>query len=182
MAIAQAATLAFLFLPTSALSAQASVTLAASHDVKAAFIYNFTKFVTWPSSAFANDSEPLRICIIDDGTVSNALLSIAKIDSKERKIEVTKYRDISDVGKCHLIFIEHSTDISLTKKILKATQNKQILTIGDSESFIELGGTIKLFRSYNNLNFEINAATATQSGLVISSKVLSLSKKEVKLP
>ena len=166
----------------SAAAASPPVTRAASYEVKAVFIYNFTKFVTWPSTSFVNAADPIKVCIMDNSALGEALEALAGKTSKGRHIKTFSYQNITEGDKCHLIFISESVDTPLTKKILLAVGKSPVLTVGDSAAFVHQGGIIKFIASGNKLAFEINPATARRSGLEISSKMLSLAKIVGELP
>ncbi len=171
-----------LLAPAPVLAAYETSISAATHEVKAAFIYNFTKFVLWPSTAFENDYSPFRACVVDDRMLDEALESLVQSVTKGRQIQTIRYRGILGADKCHLLFIGESTDPAQAKKILGAVASKPVLTIGDSSAFIKQGGIIRFITSDNRLIFEINPVAAKRNGLEISSKLLGLSKTARDLP
>jgi hypothetical protein len=159
--------------PTSAFAA--SGTRAVEHEVKAAYLYNFTKFVTWPTTAFESDSEPLRVCIVEDSDIADAFEILAK-KSKGRQIRIVRYRNMVDVSKSHLVYIGDSADDALTKSILSSVGKRPVLTVGDTPAFVRQGGIIGFIASGSKLAFEINPAAAKRNGLEISWKLLNLAK------
>jgi hypothetical protein len=177
-------TIAILLISFPTIAVPGTVTRAEEHQIKAAFVYNFSKFVTWPSNSFKSGTDPLRICVINGVEIGEALQALARKNSQGRQIQIVSLANaaVSEVDKCHLIFLGESTDASLTKKILNAVRKSPILTVGESPAFAHQGGVIGFIISGNKLAFEINPAIAKQSGLEISSKMLSLAKIVRDLP
>lgn len=166
---------ALLYLPVSVDAEPGTGTRAEEHVIKAAFIYNFTKFVTWPATAFENVSDPIRICVVEDNELAEALETLAD-KSKGRPLRVVRYRNIADADKSHLVFVGESADDALIKKILYAVVKRPVLTVGDTSAFVRQGGMIGFISTGKKLTFEINPALAKRSGLEISFKMLSLAK------
>jgi hypothetical protein len=53
-------------------------------DVKAAFIYNFTKFVEWPPTALA-DNTPLQLCVLGQDDTSSRLRQLHGREAQGRR-------------------------------------------------------------------------------------------------
>ena len=98
-------TAALLLAPMSASAALDAPTRAVEHDVKAAFIYNFTKFITWPPASFENNSTPFRACIVEDMPLIEALESLTQKSTKGRQFQVIRFGSGVEAGMCHLLFI-----------------------------------------------------------------------------
>ncbi len=155
------------------LSVSSTVWPASSKEekVKAAIIYNLTKFIVWPEK-----KQALTLCIIGKGPINQELQKINKKTSKGRKISVTHSVPGSlQKHQCELLFI-HNTDAQVTKVILKNLNNKPVLTISDVNRFAEEGGIIGLFRSGSRIRFAINRTSADNAHLTISSQLLNLAK------
>ena len=171
-----------LLMPVSAKTASVNEKRAAEPEVKAAFIYNFSKFVNWPSASFQNDTSPIHICIVDDLEISEAFEAFGNKMSKGRQIQVIPSGKNSGFDKCHLLFIGRQSDHAATKKILASVAKRAVLTIGDSPAFVAQGGMIGFLTSENRVIFEINPKTAMRCGLEISSKLLGVARIAGDLP
>lgn len=150
---------------------------ASETEVKAAFIYNFVKFVEWPPEAFAGETAPLRIAIFGDDDVTarlKALLSDKKAHG--RSFEVRRVYSAQEAKNSQIVFITGS-ESKRTLMILDAIKKLPILTVGESEEFLDLGGMINFVLEDTQLRFEINTEPAEKVKLVISSKLLRLAKK-----
>ena len=139
--------------------------------IKAVFIYNFTKYIQWPNY---DTIETFDIAIIGD---SEIIIPLKEIGEKElvnnKKIEIKHYQNIQDINVCHILFISASEKSQL-QNILKKIENKNILTISDSNGFANKGVAINFVIVEGKLKFEINSNAINQTGLQVSSHLLKL--------
>jgi len=146
------------------------------YELKSAFIYNFTKFIEWPSQE-NNNHETFKIGIILNNTmkiVLNEMMRGKRINGKI--IEIIYITDLSKIPDCQILFID-GVDNSELIKILKKTKDLPCLTIGNHlDYFCQQGGIINFTPKYYNYRFEINNRQAEWVNLKISSKLLMLSK------
>jgi len=145
------------------------------HKIKAAFIYNFAKFIEWPAESFAKDQNTLTLCIIGKDLFGDATKTVEGKTIKEKKLLVKRIKGIEDIGECHILFISESEGKNLSP-ILEKIKYKHILSIADMEGFAHRGGIINFITTDNKVQFEINIDAAQQSGLKVSSKLLKLAK------
>ncbi|MBI5099240.1 MAG: YfiR family protein [Nitrospirae bacterium] len=145
------------------------------YKVKAAFLYNFTKFVEWPADAFRDVGDPVTLCILGSDPFGDALDSIKDKTVGGRKFAVRKSLNPESLKGCHIIFVSESEREKLPA-ILNAVKNKHALTVGDMPGFAESGGIINLFMFENKVRFEINVDAAQHEGLAISSQLLKLAR------
>jgi len=154
--------------------AQASVPT--EYQVKAAFLYNFAKFVEWPASRFPSAAAPLKICVFGQNPFGEGLREITREKMVNgRKIEVSDVADVQQAKNCHVLFIAWPGRAQM-RQILESLHGAGILTVGDSKSFIEQGGMINFVLENERVQFEVNPKAADQAGLKISSKLLSVAK------
>jgi len=147
----------------------------AEYKVKAAYLYNFAKFVEWPAEVLADPSLPLSICIIGEDPFGNALDTIKGKTVKGRKLLIKRYSGVEDLKECHIIFISPSEEKNLAG-ILEKIKDMHMLTVSDMEGFADRGGMINLKKSKNRIRLEINLDATQQSGLKMSSKLLKIAK------
>jgi hypothetical protein len=145
------------------------------YKVKAAFLYNFTKFVEWPANAFKDAGDPVTLCILGSDPFGDALDSIKDKTVGGRKFAVRKSLNPESLKGCHIIFVSESERENLPA-ILIAVRNQHALTVGDMPGFAESGGVINLFIFENKIRFEINVDAAQRTGLTISSQLLKLAR------
>src|SRR2546423_2476045 len=146
-------------------------------DVKAAFLYNCAKFVEWPKEAFAAESAPIQIAVIGDDEFAAKLKSLLSDKKAQgRSFEVKKISNPQEVRNFQIVFISNS-ETRRQPQILEAAKTSSVLTIGETEQFLDLGGMINLFFDDAQLRFEVNQDAAEKAKLVISSKLLRLAKR-----
>lgn len=142
--------------------------------VKAAFIYNFTKFVEWPAEA----EGPLQLCLI--GETDSLLAALANLEGKQsqgRNIHVRSIgRNADTLDGCRVIVVGAS-EAGRISAILNNAQKHPALTVSEIEHFADVGGMIGLVVNNTKVQFEINAQAAQRANLKLSAQLLKLSQK-----
>jgi hypothetical protein len=151
---------------------------AAEYDVKAAFLYNFIQFVDWPEGAFHDGRSTFRVCVLGDDPFGDNLKMIVKEEVAGRKLALWRMKAMSDPSGCQVLFVSRSERQRLPQ-ILAAVRSTPVLTVGDTDGFLEKGGIINFVVEGERVRFEINQEMAKQSGLKISSKLLRLATRVV---
>jgi YfiR/HmsC-like len=147
---------------------------ASEYEIKAAFLYNFAKFVEWPAASFANSKQPLNICVLGPDPFGHFLDEAVLGKSIEgHPVSVTRGRLIQDMLECHILFVGGSQRLSLAD-LLNKLRGKNVLLVGESEDFAFSGGTVQFVLEGNHVRFVINPDAAERAGLKISSKLLAL--------
>jgi hypothetical protein len=141
--------------------------------VIAAFLFNFTKFVTWPETAFDNSRSPLVLAVFDPELYAAASESLAGRQIGGRVLEVRKIAGIDEALDSHLLFIG-ATEAARLDKLLAAVAVQPILTISDIGGFAARGGMVELFKDERKIRFGVRLAAVGMAGLNISSEVLHL--------
>jgi hypothetical protein len=150
---------------------------ASEQEVKASFLYNCTKFVEWPTNTFDSTNAPIRFAVFGDDEFGAKLKTLlANKKAHGRSFEVQTISNAQEARNFHILFIPGSEGRRATPA-LEATNKRPVLTIGESEQFVELGGMISIFFEDEQLAFEVSASSAQKAGLEISSHLLRLSKK-----
>jgi hypothetical protein len=146
------------------------------YEVKAAFLFNFTKFVEWPDSSFRDAQAPLVIGIVGDDPFGDSLPRIvAGQKAQGRSISIVKYRRGDDLRHTHVLFIGAS-ERQHSAEILSGLQDASVLTVSDIDGFAEAGGVMQFVIQENRVHFIVNLDAATQSKLRVSSKLLVLAR------
>jgi hypothetical protein len=148
------------------------------YQVKAACIYNFTKFVQWPQEAFPESSSPFIIGVIGDDPFNGELQrAVQNKDVGGRTFVVRHIRNAEEAKSCQILFVSRSVRKSMGD-ILATVSNLPVLTVSETDRFVQAGGTINFVIEQNKVRFEINAEAAKKAGLKISSKLLNLGRYE----
>ena len=168
-----------MFLIGAALCSLAAATHAQSageYQIKAAFLFNFAKFVEWPPNSFSDAAAPLQICVLGQDPFGEELRDITNEKTMNgRKFEVNHVVDLQRARSCHILFIASSERTSM-KRILEGLRGASVLTVGDTEGFVEQGGMINFVLENDRVKFEVSSAAAERAGLKISSKLLSVAR------
>ncbi len=151
----------------------ANAQAAQEYQVKAAFIFNFAKFVEWPPDALADKQAPVVLCILGKDPFSDAFEPLKKRTVEGRRFTVRQISSVQEVERCQMLYISTSEKDRLPQ-ILKTVRNRHILTISDMKGFSKEGGMITLVRDQEKVTMEINLDIARQADLKISSQLLKL--------
>ena len=144
------------------------------YQIKAAFLFNFAKFVQWPERAFAQASSPMVIGVLGDNPFHDDLARTVRDKAvDEHPLVVREFRSPAEATNCHILFICTSEKERLPG-ILGALKGTSVLTVGEMERFTELGGMINFVLQGTKTRFQINNEAAARAGLKISSKLLNL--------
>ena len=143
--------------------------------VKAAFLFNFTKFVDWPSESFKDNAAPIKLYILGDDPFGEALDTIRDKTVKGRRLVIKRCQKVEELEGAHLLFISAS-EKGRVNQILQSLKNTPVLTISETERFGQMGGIINFITVENKVQFEINSEQAQQNKLKISSQLLKLAR------
>jgi hypothetical protein len=140
-------------------------------DVKAAYLFNFTRFVEWPDGTPA-PSEPFRLCVVADGTMTGLIERTMTGETvKGRSSETAEPRSIEEARRCQILFVGR-TEIGRARHMLAALRDHPVLTVSDAARFADTGGMIEFVRIDENVRFRVNLEAAKRSGISISSRLL----------
>jgi hypothetical protein len=144
------------------------------YELKAAFLFNFAKFVEWPPDAFANTNAPIIIGVLGENVFGNSLEKIIN-DRKvnNRSFQFRNFESPSEATNCQILFITASKKNDFAK-IVTALHNASVLTVSETDGFLKAGGMINFLFEGNNVRFQISDEAAKKARLKISSKLLSL--------
>lgn len=155
-------------------SARAEPAVSKEYQLKAAFIYNFTKFVEWPEHSFANAESPIVIGILRGNPFNGELrkaVSGRKVNG--RSIVVTQVTSTATARQVHILFVGAALDSRL-KDFTGVLDGSTVLTVGESPAFARYGGMITFTLRGDSLRFVVNIDSAKKAGLKISSQLQKL--------
>lgn len=144
------------------------------YQLKAAFLFNFAKFVEWPTGSFASLQSPFSICILGTdpfGAMIDETLQGQTIG--QHAVTVLRMREAAQLRRCQVAFISASEKGNLPQ-ILQALRGASVLLVGESPGFVAAGGAIQFEMQDGRVRFLINPDAAERAGLQVSSKLLSL--------
>lgn len=144
-------------------------------EVKAAFLFNFTKFVEWPSSAFESATAPLRLCVVADAAFTHNVDEIIAGETVRGRVLRRVTPAATDLAQCHVLYVASAESVH-TDKLLSAVRRAPVLTVGESPRFLEQGGAIAFALVNGRVRFDVNLDAAEATGLTISSKLLRVAR------
>ena len=146
------------------------------YQAKAAFLFNFAKFVDWPSTVFKNEKDPIRICVLGQNPFGASLDDAVRgRDVAGRPLIAIQVSDLRQAEGCQIIFVAAS-ERKRFKPMAAGLSAANVLTVGEVEGFVSEGGIVNFKVEDGRIRFEINLAAADQAKVRISSKLLSLAR------
>ncbi len=148
---------------------------ATSIEVKAAFLYNFAKFVEWPADA-TSGTTTINLGVLGNDAIVEALKTIVRDKTVSgRGFAIKRPASLDDFGGLHMLFVGEAEKRHVPE-ILKRLEGGTVLTVSDLDRFCQMGGTIALVIENNHVRFDIRLDTAHRSRLKVSSKLLNLAR------
>jgi hypothetical protein len=152
------------------------------YQVKAAFLYNFAKFVEWPAGTFANSTDSIGICIAGQNPFGSTLEDMVQGKKVgERHFEVRRLPDTQQTRQCQILFIG-AAEWRRTRALLEGVKIPGVLTVGETDDFTALGGIINFRLDGPRVRIQVDLQAAEHAKLRISSKLLSLAEIAKKQP
>jgi YfiR/HmsC-like len=145
---------------------------ATEYKVKAAFLYNFSRFVTWPENT-PQENGKFNLCILGSDPFRELLNPLSGKSIHNSSLNIKRLATLDQEHTCQIIFISQTGNRNL-KHIMSVLKKQPVLTVSDIEDFTAHGGIIQFKLVGNKVRFNINIDNASQAGLTISSKLLSL--------
>jgi len=144
------------------------------YQVKATYLYHFTRFVQWPQNAAPNSYETFPICVLGQDPFQSdldAVLAGASVYGKS--VMVTRILTVEGSSGCRILFIS-SSEANQLEGILASVGKSGVLTVSDMPYFTQRGGMIQFTSEGNRVRFAVNLTSAAEAGLTLSSELLKL--------
>ncbi len=143
------------------------------YQIKAIYLYNFTRFVEWPQEA-AQKNEPFAICVIGKDPFGAILdNTVAEDVHTGRNLVARRISKPQEGLGCRILFVSASEEARL-KEILAALEKSSVLTVSDISRFSQRGGMIQFVLEEGKVRFEVNLKTTSDAGLTLSSELLKV--------
>jgi len=157
------------------LAVAAQAQSATEYQVKAAFLFNFARFVEWPADAFPSPDTPLQICVFGPdpfGRDFEQLIVDKTVNG--RRIEIAHPEGALQARACQILFV--STPEKQQREILQELNGASVLTVGDNPGFVNLGGVIGFVLDDGRVRFEANLKAAERARLKLGARLLTVAK------
>lgn len=146
----------------------------AEYQLKAAYLFNFAKFTEWPAAALPAGA-PVTVCVTGRDPFGEMLSGIETKTIQNRPVRIRRGVRIDDLRGCHLVFVGDGDERRLPE-LFRNAEAASALTLGDTEGFVDHGGTIGLVTRDNRILFDVNMDSARRAGLRLSSQMLKLAR------
>ena len=143
--------------------------------IKAAYLLNFARFVTWPEVAFESSVSPIVLCILGTDQIHTALPTIQYKRVQDRPLIIRNIYNTDDLLPCHMLYITGAHKQSVDD-VLMVLNDSPILTISSLPDVSKRGVMITFVSMGNKIRFDVNLNTTQQAGLSISSRLLKLAR------
>jgi hypothetical protein len=144
------------------------------YEVKATYLYNFSRFIEWPPKITQAQSDSFSICVLGEDPFGPALTALLADETIAGKSVVAKrILSAQAAADCRVLFISSSENARL-KQILIALGDASVLTVSDLPQFTQRGGMVQFILDGNRVRFEVNLAITKHAGLTLSSELLKV--------
>jgi len=144
------------------------------YQVKAAFLINFPKYVDWPAGVFAAPNSPITVGVFGDDNVAKEFQNMIQggLVISGHPVLLKRIQTEADIGTdCQILFIA-GVEQSRATATLEKLKGSAVLTVGESENFLEQGGVVNLVPKNHKIRLQVNLTAASQAHLKISSRLL----------
>jgi hypothetical protein len=147
------------------------LTMEDEYSIKTLFIYNFTKYIEWPS---ADKKNVFQIDVIGESDIIKPLEQLAGNKKVNQKPIAIKVIDVESEVSGDIVFIPAAASKYLGS-ILKRCKGKNVLVITEAPDLAIRGAAINFKMVNNKIRFELNPSAIRNSGLKVSSQLVELS-------
>jgi hypothetical protein len=158
----------------------AAPAISKEYQLKAAFLYNFTKFIDWPPQRFSSETSPIVIAVFGKNPFEGELEKLVNGRLVNgRAINVRFIESAADIPAAHIVFVAAGEEARLDASTFGEAG---VLTVGESAEFADRGGIIRFTLVDEKVRFEINQASSEKAGLKLSGQLLKLATVIRKAP
>jgi hypothetical protein len=144
------------------------------YQVEAVYLYNFGRFVEWPSKGTAAKTGSFTICVLGDDPFGTALdTTVAGEAIGNQSVVARRLSNPQEAVECQILFVS-SSEANKLNKIVEVLDKSAVLTVSDMPQFLERRGMIQFVSEGNRIRFEVNLTAAQHAGLTLSSDLLKV--------
>ena len=147
----------------------------AEYQLKAAFLYNFAKFVEWPAETFPTTSTPFTVCALGNDPFGTSLDAIAGKTVKDRTLIVKRIRSVTAVNGCQILYVSPN-ELPQATDLLRSLQKSPVLTVCDMDSCAETGLMLNMRMADNRVQLDMNLDAVQHTTLKVSSQLIKLTR------
>jgi hypothetical protein len=158
-------------------------------NVKAAFLFNFARFITWPKASFKEKDDPIIVLIIDDEKLARSLRTAVKdrsIRGRRLTVRTAKHVDadaekdereayVKAVRAAHIVHLPSSAS-KRVEDVIETIGDRDIVAVGEGDAFTDAGGMIAFVIIDRKMAFNVNIDAVKRTRLKFSSQLLKLAR------
>ena len=149
---------------------------ASEYRIKAAYLYQLSRFVDWEAEHLGEEGAPFELCVLGRDPFGELLDSAVEGKRrKERAFRTRRFDDVEEAEGCSVVFVA-ADDGEAAGRILSRLARPGVLTVGESEGFAHRGGVVELYRDSDTIRFRINLDAADAARLFFPSAILELAE------
>ena len=161
---------------SSGLAARLEADRTKEYRVKAALLFNFIKYTTWPKSAFDKASDPIKVLVVGVDPFGDVLEKTFEGKTLHgRSIAIERSKELPKELKAHLVFAGE-LDATNLPKLIAATREKPVLLVGDRPDFAAQGAYLNFYEEGGKVRFEVNLSRKSDTKLELSAELLKLAR------
>jgi len=147
------------------------------YRIKAAYLYQFGRYVEWPAKAFSDGNSPFVIGVLEQDPLVSDLEQIAKIKKiQDRPIQIRRFSSAADIRACNILYLPASLSSETQAEVIRKIAGQGILLVGDANGFLNVGGVMQFAVEDNKIRVLISRKAAEREGLTISAKLLQVAR------
>ncbi len=149
---------------------------ATEYQVKAAYLFNFIRFVEWPDATPAEAQSKWTIGVVGNSPIDEELSKL--VEGKNilgRELQVKTFQGTDNLRACNILFISESEKKHLPT-ILAGLRGSSVMTVADMEHFIDAGGMVQFVVEDARVRISIDVGATGRARLKVSSKLLALAR------
>lgn len=144
------------------------------YEIKAAWLLNFARFVNWPTNAFGSPNSPIVMGVAGRDPFGRLLEKVfAGKTVKGRPLVIRHPASDQELQQCHILFISNSERRRL-REMLEKLATQPVLTVGETDDFLDQGGILNFVLKEQSIRFEINVQAAKAAGLKLEANLLKI--------
>ncbi|MFV2057993.1 MAG: YfiR family protein [Thiohalomonadales bacterium] len=151
---------------------------AAEYQIKAAYLYNFSQFIEWPSAAFEAPASSFNLCVFGKDPFGESLRPIADRVYRKHPISIRYPKNIVSARSCHILYIANS-EAGRFRAVLDKLSGAPVLVVSSLPNFVDRGGIVGFERVGSHVRFAINQTAGMRNGLSYSAKLLEVAVRIV---
>ena len=149
------------------------------YQIKAAYLYNFLRYIEWPADAFEDAASPFVVGTLGkvDPTLARSLAYYEKHKKvRGRAIKIRHFQSADKITGCHVVFLAKTLDSKTLKKVVQRLSGKPTLLVGETRTFLQQGGGISFYRVSTRIRFRLALKETQRKRLKPSAKLLQIAQ------